>query len=54
VAIALLEDLGRPAARVAVLSVEDLWRPAPAFTRLDPVIGATQWETPTPPLVSAP
>jgi hypothetical protein len=54
VALALLEDLGRPAARVAVLSVEDLCRPGPAFTRIDPVVGATQWEMPTPPLVSAP
>lgn len=27
---------------------------APAFTRIDPVVGATQWEMPTPPLVSAP
>ncbi|MGH9012073.1 MAG: hypothetical protein ACRDYF_19840 [Acidimicrobiia bacterium] len=54
VALALLEDLGRPAARVAVLSVRDLCWPAPAFTRIDPVVGATQWEMPTPPLVSAP
>jgi hypothetical protein len=54
VALALLEDLDRPAARVAVLSVRDLCRPAPAFTRIDPVVGATQWEIPTPPLVSAP
>ena len=54
VALALLEDLGRPATRVAVLSVGDLCRPAPAFTRIDPVVGATQWEMPTPPLVSAP
>lgn len=53
-ALALLEDLGRPATRVAVLSVGDLCRPAPAFTRIDPVVGATQWEMPTPPLVSAP
>jgi len=53
-ALALLEELGRPAARVAVLSVAALCRPAPAFTRLDPVVGATQWEIPTPPLVSAP
>ena len=53
-ALALLEDLGRPAARVTVLSVVDLCRPAPAFTRIDPVIGATQWEIPTPPLVAAP
>ena len=54
VALALLEDLGRPAASVAVLSVGDLCRPAPAFARIDPVVGATQWEMPTPPLVSAP
>ena len=54
VALALLEDLGHPAARVAVLSVEALCRPAPAFARIDPVVGATQWEIPTPPLVSAP
>ena len=54
VALALLEDLGRPAARVAVLSVAALCRPAPGFTRLDPVVGVTQWEMPTPPLVSAP
>lgn len=54
VALALLEDLGHPTARVAVLSVADLCRPAPAFTRIDPVVGATQWEMPTPPLVSAP
>jgi hypothetical protein len=44
VALALLEDLGRPAARVAVLAVADLCRPA----------GIGQWEIPTPPLVSAP
>ena len=54
VALALLEDLGRPAARVAVLSMEALCRPAPAFARIDPVVGATQWEIPTPPLVPAP
>ena len=54
VALALLEDLGHPTTRVAVLSIGDLCRPAPAFTRLDPVVGATQWEMPTPPLVSAP
>lgn len=41
VALALLEDLGRTTARVAVLPVEDLCR-------------APQWEMPTPPLVSAP
>ena len=41
VALALLEDLGRSTARVAVLGVDDLCR--------DP-----QWEIPTPPLVSAP
>jgi hypothetical protein len=54
VALALLEDLGRPRTRVAVLSVAALCRPAPAFTRIDPVVGATQWDMPTPPLVSAP
>lgn len=54
VALALLEDLGRPAARVSVLSVGDLCRAAPAFARIDPMVGATQWEMPTPPLVSAP
>jgi hypothetical protein len=54
VASVLLEDLGRPTTRVAVLSVGDLCQPAPAFTRIDPVVGATQWEMPTPPLVSAP
>lgn len=54
VALALLEELGQPAARVTVLSVDDLCRPAPAFARIDPVVGATQWEMPTPPLVSAP
>jgi hypothetical protein len=54
VALALLEDLGRSGARVAVLSVEALCQAAPAFARIDPVVGATQWEIPTPPLVSAP
>jgi hypothetical protein len=54
VALALLEELGRPAVRVAALSVGDLCRAAPAFARIDPVVGATQWEMPTPPLVSAP
>jgi len=49
VALALLEDLGRPAARIAVLPVADLCRPW-AQARLDDV----QWEMPTPPLVSAP
>jgi hypothetical protein len=53
-ALALLEELGRPAARVGVLPLAALCRPAPAFTRIDPVVGATQWEIPTPPLVSAP
>jgi hypothetical protein len=48
VALALLEDLGRPATRLAVLPVEDLCRPAAA------PVGAPQWEMPTPPLVSAP
>jgi len=41
VALALLEDLGRPTARVAVLPVADLCQ-------------AGQWEMPTPPIVSAP
>jgi hypothetical protein len=49
VALALLEDLGRPRARVAVLPVADLCRP-PVGGPLDNL----QWETPTPPLVSAP
>jgi hypothetical protein len=49
VALALLEDLGRPKARVAVLPVADLCRPW-AGAPLDDV----QWEMPTPPLVSAP
>jgi hypothetical protein len=41
VALALLEDLGRATARVAVLPVDELCRDY-------------QWEMPTPPLVSAP
>ena len=41
VALALLEDLGRATARVAVLPVDELCR-------------EYQWEMPTPPLVSAP
>ena len=41
VALALLEDLGRSTAGVAVLGVDDLCR-------------VPQWEIPTPPLVSAP
>jgi hypothetical protein len=49
VALALLEDLGRPEARVAVLSVADLCR---ALVELP--VGGDQWEIPTPPLVSAP
>jgi hypothetical protein len=52
VALALLEDLGRPTARVAVLRVADLCRPpveAPVV-----VTRPAQWEIPTPPLVSAP
>ena len=49
VALALLEDLGRPTARLAVLPVADLC-PASAPTP----VGTVQWETPTPPLVSAP
>jgi hypothetical protein len=49
VALALLEDLGRPAARVAAVEVALLCR-QPIGERLD----AIQWEMPTPPLVSAP
>jgi len=49
VALALLEDLGRPATRVAVLPVADLCPPAAPAP-----VGAPQWEMPTPPLVSAP
>ncbi len=44
VALALLEDLGRSATRLAVVPLESLCRPDPAV----------QWEMPTPPLVSAP
>ena len=50
VALALLEELGRPATRLAVLPVADLCRPPEAGTP----VGAAQWEMPTPPLVSAP
>jgi hypothetical protein len=49
VALALLEDLGRPTARVAVLPVAVLCRP-PMGRPFDNV----QWEMPTPPLVWAP
>ena len=52
VALALLEDLGRPAARIAVLSVADLCRPPEEGAAVVPA--AVQWETPTPPRVSAP
>jgi hypothetical protein len=52
VALALLDDLGRPAARIAVMSVVDLCR-APEEGGVA-VIRAVQWEMPTPPLVSAP
>ena len=49
VALALLEDLGRPASRLAVVPVVDLCRPS------EPLPVATlQWEMPTPPLVPAP
>lgn len=57
VAVALLEDLGRPSSRLAVV-------PLAAFARLTPaalvhdadevVLDLTQWEIPTPPLVPAP
>ena len=53
VALALLEDLGRPTVRVTVLPVADLCRAGG-----DEAGGAArrmgQWEMPTPPLVSAP
>jgi len=49
VALALLEDLGRPTARVTVMPVADLCRPRAAGP-----LGNVQWEMPTPPLVSAP
>jgi len=50
VALALLEDLGRSATRLAVLPVAELCRP-PAEAG---GAGPAQWEMPTPPLVSAP
>jgi len=50
VALALLEDLGRPTSRLAVVPVAALATPAPVEQLLD----LTQWEMPTPPLVSAP
>jgi hypothetical protein len=52
VALALFEDLDRPAARIAVMSVLDLCRPPEEGGVA--VIPAVQWEIPTPPLVSAP
>jgi hypothetical protein len=52
VALVVLDDLGRSAARIAVLSVVDLCR-APEEGGVA-VIRAVQWEMPTPPLVSAP
>ena len=63
VALALLEDLGRSAARLAVVPVAGLCRqraatapPAGAAGRVgfDGLVDAAQWEMPTPPLVSAP
>jgi hypothetical protein len=56
VALALLEDLGRPAARLAVIPLAQLFRPAPTPTRFDSLVvgAAAPWEMPTPPLVSAP
>ena len=47
VALALLDDLGRPAARLAVV-------PLSAFVPVDALLDLRQWEMPTPPLVSAP
>jgi len=54
VALALLEDIGRPATRLAVVPVTSLCRPAAEPAPLDSLVGAGQWEMPTPPLVSAP
>jgi hypothetical protein len=53
VALALLEDLGRPAARIAVLPVAELCQ-APEESGVGTIAPAVQWEMPTPPLVSAP
>jgi hypothetical protein len=53
VAAVLLEDLGRPAARLAVLPVAELCR-RPAAAPAGTARRALQWEMPTPPLVSAP
>jgi hypothetical protein len=48
IALALLEELGRPPGRLAVV-------PLAAFVPVDvPVLDLPQWEMPTPPLVSAP
>jgi hypothetical protein len=47
VALAVLEDLGRPATRLTVV-------PLAAFVPVDALLDLTQWEMPTPPLVSAP
>lgn len=65
VALALLEDLDRPTSRLAVVPVAAFATLAPATTQHDALVAAaqtpvdalldlTQWEMPTPPLVSAP
>ena len=63
VAVALLEDLGRPTTRVAAVPMAQLCRPAgaqtvtggtPGAAAAGALPGAAQWEIPTPPLVSAP
>lgn len=65
VALALLEDLDRPTSRLAVVPLAALATRAPATTQhgapvaapqapVDALLDLTQWEMPTPPLVSAP
>lgn len=55
VALALLEDLGRPTARLAVLPVAEMCRRASTPAALGALVAAgSQCEMPTPPLVSAP
>jgi hypothetical protein len=63
VALAMLEDLGRSTARLAVVPVAGLCRRGPAAAPpvgaadqvgFDCLVDAAQWEMPTPPLVSAP
>jgi hypothetical protein len=59
VALALLEDLGRSASRLAVVPAADLCRRSPSAGAVAASVEALvppagQWEMPTPPLVSAP